>query len=240
MMASNEGDAQVRGKLASRVVWVGLVGVTIAAAIALWLSKPDNRPEMARLIFASILPLYGTWVGTVLAFYFARENLQAAAESTAQLFRRLEPNTPVTEVMIPRPRMIVHKVVAGGNAADVRLADLHNRMNAAGVSRLPILSDTEAVLYVVHQATIDRFAGSLAPPVEPAALTQTLDNLLADSELKQLISAIAFIGPNAVIQDARKAMRATPSCNDVFVTSSGGNTDPVKGWLTNTDLAGME
>ena len=45
------------------------------------------------------LALLGTWVGTVLAFYFARENIQAATESTLR-FAGLETATPVARVMI--------------------------------------------------------------------------------------------------------------------------------------------
>jgi hypothetical protein len=240
-MASNpEGDARTRARLAITIVSLSLLGVAAASAVALIFATPENRPEMARLVFASVLPLLGTWVGTVLAFYFARENLQAATESTARLVGRIQPRTPVLEVMIPQARIIAHNLPAGADARAVGLVALYDKMTAGKVGRIPILNAAGAVLYVVHKATIDAFAGSLLPPKDPAALTETMGDLLDQPDLRKLVEAIGFVGPNAVVEEARAAMRSVPGCNDVFVTASTKKDDRVIGWLTNTDLAGTE
>lgn len=70
----------------------GIVAVSLAAI--LW-ETDTSRPEMARLVFNSILPLFGTWVGTVLAFYYVRDDLDAATASTERVMG-LKPPTPVT------------------------------------------------------------------------------------------------------------------------------------------------
>jgi hypothetical protein len=93
---------------------------------------------------------------------------------------------------------------------------------------------------VVHESMIDRFATSLQPPIAPGALTQTMADLLDEPDLRKLVEAIGFVGPKAVVEEARAAMRSVESCNDVFVTTTGKKDDPVIGWLTNTDLASME
>jgi hypothetical protein len=240
MPDNSEGDARTRARLAIWIVALSIVGIALASAVALIFATPDNRPEMARLVFASVLPLLGTWVGTVLAFYFVRENLQAATESTARLVGRIQPRTPVLEVMIPKARIISYDLPTGADVRAVPLVELYNKMTTGKVGRIPIFNASGAVLYVVHMAMLDGFASSLQPPKDPAALTEMMADLLDKPDLKSLVEAIGFVGPNAVVEEARMAMRSVEGCNDVFVTTSGKKDDPVIGWLTNTDLAGME
>src|SRR5436190_6847806 len=121
-------DAGTRARLAIVVVSLSLIGIALASAIALIFATAPDRPEMARLVFASVLPLLGTWVGTVLAFYFVRENLQAATESTMRLTGRIQPGTPVEQVMIPKARIVSYDLPAGIDAKTVKLVDLYNRM----------------------------------------------------------------------------------------------------------------
>jgi hypothetical protein len=54
-----------------------------------------------------ILPMIGTWVGTVLAFYFGKEQLEAATRSVTSIARELTPDEKLrsirgTDKMIPR------------------------------------------------------------------------------------------------------------------------------------------
>ncbi|MBW1841809.1 MAG: hypothetical protein JRI75_08435, partial [Deltaproteobacteria bacterium] len=41
--------------------------------------------ESAKYVFATVLPLFGTWVGTLLAFYFSRENFESATRSVRKM-----------------------------------------------------------------------------------------------------------------------------------------------------------
>ncbi len=60
----------------------------------------------------SIVPLFAAWVGAVIAFYFARDNLNAATQNTRLLLDHvagpaaLEAFT-AAETMVPRKSMIV-------------------------------------------------------------------------------------------------------------------------------------
>src|SRR5436309_3092423 len=96
-VATRGSDASTRKWLAGGIVAASIVGIVIASTVAL-IAAGSNRPETSRLVFSSVLPLLGTWVGTVLAFYFARDNLEAATQSTLQL-AGIETGTPVTRVM---------------------------------------------------------------------------------------------------------------------------------------------
>jgi hypothetical protein len=116
-------------------------------------------------------------------------------------------------------------------------------MNNWSRQRIPILDASQAVQYVIHESTIRGFADSVkkdpSDTTSPQAFTQTMGDLLGVDEYKRAVEAIGIVGPNAVLADARAEMRSVERCNDVFVTSQGKRSDPVLGWLTNTDLAGL-
>ena len=242
---SGESGA-TRHVLALAIVSLSFVGIAVACVLAVVFATPAGRPEATRLVFTSVLPLLGTWVGTVLAFYFARENLQAATESTLRLTRRQEPITPVQQVMIPKNEIESYKLTPGEAVGAVSLSRLYNQMQASDRHRLPILNESDAVLYVVHDSTIARFATSVNkdvntdPSDDSNQFTETINDLLQNDGLRKAIEAIGFVGPNASIADARAAMGSVDGCNDVFVTTNGQNGDPIIGWLTNTDLASLK
>jgi hypothetical protein len=231
-------DASTRKTLALALVGASVAGIALISVIAIAFAG-DSRAETSRLVFSSVLPLLGTWVGTVIAFYFARENLAAATESTLALAGR-EAGTPVTGVMIRRDEWLTYDLAEGETDADVQLAAIHARMRTIDPPsrRLPIRSASGVVLHVIHDATLSAYAESQGETT--ATLTKTLGDLLATPDFKQLIDAIGFISEKATIADARIAMASTKYCNDVFVTASGKRDDPALGWLTNTLLAGVQ
>src|SRR5829696_2303043 len=81
---SSPRDAAIRRWLAAGIVGASILGIVVVSIVAIS-TAGKTRAETSRLVFSSVLPLPGTWVGTVLAFYFARENLAAATESTLRL-----------------------------------------------------------------------------------------------------------------------------------------------------------
>jgi hypothetical protein len=235
----NNADPQTRQRIAGLIVGLSIGGIALASAISIAFATNDTRPEMARLVFASVLPLLGTWVGTVLAFYFARENLQAATDTTIRLAGIADTTTPVSDVMIPRSQISAHKLNTGENAGTLTLGDLQNEMSIAHVRRIPILTESDAVNLVLHDSTIAKFADSVGKKPSDL-LDETMHDLLAVPDLRSQVQAIGYVGPKADLGGARAAMGSVRGCNDVFVTEHGRSTDPVLGWLTNTQLAGLE
>jgi hypothetical protein len=232
------GNGSTRHWLAIGIILASIAGIVATGIVAIALAT--DRDQTSRLVFTSLLPLFGTWVGTVLAFYFARDNLQAAAETTLRLTQqRLQPTTPVQDVMIPRGKIVARKVQAGEDPQQISLRELYTTMQGNSLHRIPIVDASDAVLNVVHDSTISAFANKSNANPADATYAQTLGDLIQDPELGPLVKAIGFVGPQAMLRDARAAMRSIPNCNDVFVTANGQPTDPMIGWLTNTDLAGL-
>lgn len=231
-------EGRAREWLAFLVISLSFFGIFAASAISIWLATASNRPETTRLVFAAVIPLFGTWGGTVLAYYFARENFKAAAESTQSTFQlsgQIESRTPARQVMIPRDK-ITSLSTKSETADDVTLHDLYGRMTSDH-QRIPILDSSGAVVFVVHKSTLDDYLASVGETPEKSQ--KTVADLVAHDPFKSLVKAIAVVGPDDTIAHARTAMRAVPSCNDVFVTTTGKRDDPILGWLTNTDLAGF-
>ncbi|GAA5154268.1 hypothetical protein GCM10023321_25800 [Pseudonocardia eucalypti] len=226
-------DAGVRNLLARQIVRFSFLGILVASVVALFVAK--DKEEVARLILASLVPLFGTWVGTVLAFYYAKDSLQTATDSTIRLVGKSDPLSPTSTVMIPRSDIEGKKLAAGDDPNTLHLTDIRSDMEAARRQRWPIFNADDEVTYVVHKSTLDAYFA--AHPSESAP--PTVASLLAMPSLASLISAIGFVKPTDTVSLARTVMRSVPYCNDVFITASGEKNGPVLGWLTNTMLANI-
>jgi len=221
-------------------VLFSVVGIVVVAIVALVAADSESRPDTARLIFTSMLPLFGTWVGTVLAFYFVRENLAAATESTLRLSGAFSSSDLVTKAMIPLAGIEARQLAAGDDPDAVKVYELYDQMQRSGRKRIPILLDTQVVKYVVHESTITAYAvATKTEPTDAVAFAATVGDLLK-SPMGASITAFAFVPPTATLAAARASMSAIPGSNDVFVTATGQPTEPVVGWLTNTMLAGLQ
>lgn len=235
-------DPRTRTWLAVGIVVLSLLGIAVISIVVIDTATSAGRPEMARLVFSAVLPLLGTWVGTVLAFYFAKDNLQAATDSTLKIIASSSGDqaTPVTSVMVAGSDIVAYDLGATDRPEDLKLADISAKMASAVPPRhrLPIRNAAGAALYVVHDSTLTDYVQSVGETV--ATTTKTLGDLLAVPKYKGLISAIAFVPQDATLAQARSAMTSVQSCNDVFVTAHGKQDEPVLGWLTNTLLAGVE
>lgn len=63
----DEVVARTRTWLAYMVLLVCAIGIVVAAVTAIVAANKGDREAITRLVFVSVLPLFGTWVGTVLA-----------------------------------------------------------------------------------------------------------------------------------------------------------------------------
>jgi len=236
---SRTSDASTRKWLAVGIVAVSVGSIAVISAVAILAADGAERAEMSQLVFSAVLPLLGTWVGTVLAFYFARENLQAATESTLALAGR-EQATPVTRVMIRESDVVAYDVGTNERVEDVKLSALHVRMAdmKPPARRLPIRNPSGAVIYVIHDSTLAAYAE--AQGKTSAELDKSIGDLVGDTKFRALVEAMAFVSEKATVADAREAMASTENCNDVFVTPTGKREERMIGWLTNTLLAGVQ
>jgi hypothetical protein len=189
-------------------------------------------------VMTAVLPLLGSWVGTVLAFYFSKDNFAAATRSVSELTKQLTTQeklqaTLAKEKMIPRSQMFAIPVTR-----EQKLSDILEKLKQANKGmRIPFLAQQDYPRYVIHRSVIDRFLADRAinpssPPINLADLT--LDDMLSDPDLKNAIEqSIATVGESATLADVKELMDKNPHCQDVFVTKGGTKDEPALGWITN-------
>jgi hypothetical protein len=245
-MRSDASADRTRRLLAIGMVLAGMALLTAMAFVALVVPQnDDSRLETTRFVFAAVVPLIGTWIGTVLAFYFTSDNLKAAAdaqraatESTATLMGTLAPSMPVRAAMKTFDEIDPREVVKDDGAAQkLVLDDLWKKLRPER-GRIPIFDESHVPLYVVHDEDISRYAAlDNNRKVGELGASHTLAELLADATLQRAVKAFTAIGPEASLGDARAKMSTDKEMKDLFVTADGTVSTKALGWITTTDLA---
>jgi hypothetical protein len=238
----------MRELLALVVTCVSLGGV-IALAIMI-LRVTSSFPERQQLL-GTVLPLIGTWVGTVLAFYFTKENFEAAARSVSDMAKQIPAQQKLQAIsartkMIPRDQMFFKTAPID----NLKIVDLLKELEDKGKGdRVPVLTDKNIAKYIIHRSLLDRYladkARTASTPGAPAAPgtgaaaaptsgTLTMGDLFKEKpELEKLFAtSFGVIKQDGTLADAQSAMQRTKNCEDVFVTSGGTANDEVLGWIT--------
>lgn len=247
-MPSNAGptgagsDAETRARI--RISWLvmlfGLAAVTILGVVAIVFGTKQNDQVYGRTkdILSMLLPLVGAWVGTILAFYYGKENFNAGTASASTLISQLTPAqklaaTAVSGVMIPIATAKVF--VLNKDEKDVSLKELLEGP-LAGVNRLPILEPSGRVRYVLHRSMFDGFISKLAMANQTVAAV-SLQQMLNDDAYKRIGLSFGTVRPDARLDAVKALMDGSPDCSDVFVTEDGTSGTKTVGWITNVILS---
>jgi len=235
----DQGSGAFQNQLAWVVFAVSAAGIIYSA----WVASVDNNSK--REIFNILVPLFGTWVGTILAFYFSKENFESANANLRQLVDKITPEqqlqkTSVSQVMKIRSAIKGITLLAGENDDAITIGRLKEVLDK-GSTRVPIFGPGDLIKYVVHDSTLTKFIAdkALSPTgFDPATVkfSEFLSYKIGNEEISTIVKKIAFVKSDATLADARAAMLAIKGCQDVFVTKNGRATEQVDGWLTNTDV----
>ncbi|RTL54040.1 MAG: hypothetical protein EKK40_05780 [Bradyrhizobiaceae bacterium] len=243
--AENKGwlETSFKNHLAGIVFLISAGGILYTAHDA---SVAAESAVNKREIFNILVPLFGTWVGTILAFYFSRENFESANASVRRMADKLTPEqvlkeTSVRQAMKIRSAIKAVIIPSGKDDDTVTLKDLQDILNQ-GNSRAPVFRADNSAKYVIHDSTLAKFVADRAM-TQPGSVTNAtklsdmLPYKIGAEDFKSIVGKIAFVGLNASLSDARDAMLAVKGAQDVFVTKSGRPEEAIEGWLTNTDFA---
>jgi hypothetical protein len=262
-----EADVALRSRMAPIVLGIGSAAIIVLALGLViefgWLeTQKDTDPVIKTKIdtlltgvFASVLPVFATWVGTVIAFYFTNESFRQAAqatrETTAGLTDRLR-SIPVKSAMVPRARIVVLQLATGGALDSTSLKDLNDKFegargaNGERISRLVILDSTDIFVAIIHRSVWMELLNKglqKTPPVDVSTaalgplIDQTVTSDLKDGTYRDILrKAVAFVSADQTLAEAKAAMDAVTGCQDVIVTQTGAPTMPIIGWIMNTDI----
>lgn len=229
-MATTVNTKTTRPVLAFVIIGISGFAVLALAALAIVWSK-GARLDTTKYVMASVLPLVGTWVGAVLAYYFGGSNLTAGHKAaldgfTAAQAGTVNVTTTASDLMLSREDMPAISVADPSAADNLTLSDLAASVNASPAQRMPILV-AETPAFVLHSGDLQR------PPDDTL---QTLSDLFGSAVVKDRAQTFGVVAPEAGVASVREAMRA-PGTRDVFVTETGRKDGKVVGWITDTKLA---
>lgn len=214
--------------LAIGMMAIGLSVIT-ALAFLMVLKAPDLEvTEVASDAFNTIVPLIGTWIGAIIAFYYGRENFEAA-QKQIQLMLNKETldDIQVKNIMIHTGTMVSKTLDPA-----TKLEDYRKFLKEVDKSRLPLLDEAKIPRYILHKSAID----SELLQKEDATLKTFLESKSDQFGFNKKMGFIV-VAADTKLETALKNMRQLEGCRDIFVTDNGLETGKVTGWITDT-LAG--
>ena len=232
------------------MIWLAGGGIAALAALAmlgpaiLSLYGKDTAAQGLHAdvgpLLNALLPLFGTWVGTVLAYYFSKDNFQAASESTkamsqaliGQLDQKLK-SIKITDAWIPYDQIVGIHLDDKTTEKTVTVEQMEGLLSDK-VTRIAVFSATKAIQYLIHASAIYKYGYG-----KPDVAKDTLEKLVNDTVMKPIVKtfAIAAFSADGTLADAKVAMDGTSGAQDVFLTSHGKPDEPVMGWITNVIIA---
>lgn len=220
------------------------ISITLGSILALFglglvaVIKADTLDDTLKVINI-LLPVLATWVGTVIAYYFSKENFEAAARNINELTKQLTSedklkSIPAKSVMLPIEK--VTKLILSTTPNKIMLkADVLDAILAKNnVNRLPVLVDSGIAHYMIHRSTLEQFIVSQVVKGRKVE-DLTLQDMLDDPNFSAKVRGGAFvtIKETATLGDAKLLLDQDSNCADIFVTDDGARTGKVLGWITN-------
>jgi hypothetical protein len=232
---------------------LGIVGgasvlLVVVAVVAIIYSTDKDQTSIQ--ILGQLLPLVGTWVGTVLAFYFTKESFQVAQKGALETFKQITPDEEArsiraSEVMIPVASFDKLTIASGQTPGDVPIADVLKGMRRG---RLPVVGADGVLVCLIHESTLFEFLKDQAQSnvSYDDAVRKSLQDLLDSTRKRRgqemkygdfFRTTTVFVPGDATLHDTKVALSSAPQARDVFVTQNGKPSEPLQGWLTDIDIA---
>jgi hypothetical protein len=236
-----------------------IVGIAAIIGFASYVMAKDSNPSSTLNI---VLPVFATWIGTVIAFYFGKENFESASkqvrESNKQLQELLKQETPedlsaqpVSGIMKKISEMTVMNLKNTNGyerkEREILLIELRKKFDEdCETTRLPILKGDGSPAYMIHASSIDKYVKDIlieqkSEANEDASKDKTLADFLEDRKKKGfefgLNNGFIVVSESATIGEAKDLMEKISLCQDIFVTKTGKATDKLTGWVSNTRLS---
>ena len=206
------------------------------------LCQPSD--EMFGVTTKVLLPLWGTWIGAIIAFYFSKSNLEKVSASYDNVIEKLTPQEkmaqmPLSKVMVPIERM---ETLDYEDSLTLSLDDILNHKSFTLFNRFVFIDDDKMLRKMIHRKNITQYiADKLQEGVEnPLKITfaEFLDECSKANPKRQALWGFAtvFVAENATVLDAKTAIFSISHNRDVFVTHSGEADEAIIGMVTDEDI----
>ncbi len=218
--------------LTAGIVISGILLIAVLAFAIVNLANENEKFDSAKWVFNAIIPLIASWVGTVLAFHFGRENYESATKQALALTKETLEDISVENVMIGIKTIVYRKIDPTDDDKSV-LDPIITLYKDIDKDRIPIFTSALHPRLIIHRNTMIDYVNS--KKVTKAVLN--LKDMLADNPNKfsfEKQEGFVIISKTNTIEEAIDKMNSIKDCQDVFVTNNGKEKEEVIGWLPNT------
>jgi hypothetical protein len=221
-------------------VGISLMSLFIIAYVSIFsLNCSGDKPDYD-FISKSVIPVVGTWMGTILAFYFTRENFQAATDQYNRVLDRLTPEqvlskTFAKDIMTPLHSIIRLDYLILKDRSII--TEILRNQNNASINRF-LFFDGYKCKYIIHRSTFDSYLLDKHDGVLDIS-TLTLIDFIEEKDIKYskyVKEGIVFIREEATLLEAKILFDNNPNSQDIIVTKSGKADEDVIGLVTNNKL----
>ncbi|MDO8898783.1 MAG: hypothetical protein Q7V19_14130 [Bacteroidales bacterium] len=245
-MKTEEPPSKINPK---NIIAISIAG--LAVVTTLWITGNamicKNEGGMD-IVTKSILPLVATWMGAIIAYYFAKDNFNAAADRYDSMIDKLSPedkmrSKSIEKEMIPIKDMktfqlndMINKLI---------LKDIHNAPVMEGLHRF-IFLEAKKCRYIIHRSIFDRFISkkliqfeTMNDNINSNIRTLTLSNLIEEKDeaiFNFVHRSIVYLPVTGNLLDAKKALESNKFSQDVVITKNGRSDEEVLGWIPDTLL----
>lgn len=217
-----------RNTLAIIVIILSIGGIIVLALGYFFSADVGVRDQTAGNIFNTLLPVITSWVGTVLAFYFGRENFEAASNRYEQMITKLSPD--VLDDVLVEQIMIDKNTMIGMDFDDIKsqtIDELLEFLDKTKKSRLPVF-DKDGIKYIIHKSTFLDAKQRLA-----AVNALNFDLFSKNEQYNGLISSFLVVPEGTTLEAVRAELKTKTKVRDVFITNK---ENKVVGWLTDSQI----
>ncbi|MBP1676671.1 MAG: hypothetical protein H6Q20_1230 [Bacteroidetes bacterium] len=249
---TNTQPVKEEGWFSRNIIAYIITGAVILVTVYIaWYSLnkgPTNASGFRDMSFVgqTLIPLWSTWMGTVLAFYFGKANFEAGSKSMKEAMKAQTPEDKFAEQMVKNVMLNVDSIVYLKYEEELNspIADILKYDRFKPYNRYAVFDNNNVVKFMIHRGLFYQYIYvRTTEPDQEGNLAEsnklTLKDLIEspDERFKTpLQRGIVFINIEANLLEAKHKMDAVDECEDVFITQNGKPTESVLGLITNNRI----
>jgi hypothetical protein len=223
-------DLSTRQRIAPLVIAIGTGGIAAIALVAIVAVKANERDAKYVMgVFSSVLPVFATWVGAVIAFYFSNESFRIASQAVGSSGTQVDIG-PLTGPARMIPYEKITKIQLASTLETSALADagalsmdkVRSLQTGDTISRVIIFDSKKRAIYVLRKKLDDAKLATVADYLK-------FNQNAADAKNFRMLPASATVADGLRALDLYKTL-------DIFVTDHGTIDEPVSGWVPDDKL----
>jgi hypothetical protein len=216
-----------------------IVGTTLIIGFVVLKKSYGSTEFDLSFIGQTLLPLWATWVGTILAFYFGKSNFEAATKSYQDIIKSLTPEEKMASIKVQNVMIPFNQIehIQYKEPYKEKIEDILKNPKFKEYNRFAFIDESKILKYMIHKVQFTNYVASKAFEKELAkddVINLTFDKFIAENkDNNYVLNTSTFISLTSNLLDAKQKMDSIKECQDVFITQTGKDTEPILGLITN-------